>query len=165
MTDYTDERAAEIIANADEWADAFWHGRHSPHGDHGPIIAVIALARTLAEQRPQEEALLGYATNRQLVEELAARYRMGSTQAGYRTIDGDRFPIDPDSELCDPLPAPVLKHVYRPLHPVPNSAGFGTGPCQFPGCTAEPNSVTHGSLDLGIVRDSRAWPPEEGMDA
>jgi hypothetical protein len=53
------------------------------------------------------EPHLGLATNRQLIEELAVRYHMGSTQAGYRTIDGDRFPTDPDSALCDPLNPPV----------------------------------------------------------
>lgn len=35
----------EIIDAADEWADAYWHGTLSPHGDHGPVLALIDLAR------------------------------------------------------------------------------------------------------------------------
>lgn len=45
----------EIIANADAWADAFWHGRLSPHGDHGPIIEVIELARELLRREGTQE--------------------------------------------------------------------------------------------------------------
>lgn len=40
----------EIISNANAWAEAFWHGRLSPHGDHGAIIEVIDLADRLREE-------------------------------------------------------------------------------------------------------------------
>lgn len=46
----------------------------------------------------------------------------------------------------------TARHVYQPLHTFPNSVGIGFGPCQYPGCTAEKNSATHGALDLGITR-------------
>jgi hypothetical protein len=48
---YTDERVDEIITQAEEWADSFWHGRHSPHGDHGPILAVTELAKAYRRER------------------------------------------------------------------------------------------------------------------
>ena len=40
------------------------------------------------------EPLLGYATNRQLIEELQARWSMGSTHPDYSTMTADRFGTD-----------------------------------------------------------------------
>jgi hypothetical protein len=52
--------------------------------------------------------------------------------------------------------AETPRHVYRPLNPTPGCAGVGTGPCQYPGCAAETNSVTHGALNLGITRKAES---------
>jgi hypothetical protein len=83
------------------------------------------LRSVLDEMSPparQEEALLGYATNRQLVEELAARYALGSTQAGYSTMTGDRFPADRDAALYDPLEGPTedIPEHHDPVWDVPD---------------------------------------------
>lgn len=55
----------------------------------------------------------------------------------------------PESREVTDMPAEnPERHVYKPLHPSPNSAGIGVGPCQHPGCTEPANSTVHGALDL-----------------
>ena len=44
--------------------------------------------------RKQEEAMLGYATNRELLTELEARWSMGSTHPDYSTVGGHQFPTE-----------------------------------------------------------------------
>jgi hypothetical protein len=43
---------------------------------------------------PQPEAMLGYATNRELLTELECRWSMGSTHPDYSTMTSDQFPTD-----------------------------------------------------------------------
>ncbi len=53
---YTPERVEEIITEAEEWADAFWHGRVNGHSDHGPILSVIELAKSYKQIASQQDA-------------------------------------------------------------------------------------------------------------
>ena len=63
---------------------------------------------------PQQEAMLGYATNRQMIEELEARWSMGSTHPDYSTV-GKLIPIDEytDGDLTvAAAPAPDPSDLY-----------------------------------------------------
>lgn len=65
--------------------------------------------------RKQEEALLGYATNRELLHELEVRWSMGSTHPDYSTMTGDQLPTDEytDGDLTvAAAPAPNPSDLY-----------------------------------------------------